>query len=111
MQTVNQGSGALPRIAAERPAAEHETLRIVVASEDVVRRPAALPRSPSNPESAAEAAAVVDDADEVLVEDVRAGVSPAEMVELKLRALLRTRGVSTDRSGTTPPGRGPLARG
>jgi hypothetical protein len=48
----------------------------------------------------------VEDVDEVLVEDVRAGVTPAEMVEQKLRSLLRTRGISIELAGRTRCGPG-----
>ena|SRR5579883_1381019 len=111
MRIISQGTGATPRVAPTAPdalPAEHEILRITVAREDVLRQPADPPRSPSNPTAVA---VVLDDADEVLVADSRAGVTPAEMVELKLRSLLRGAGVSAARSGTTPPGRGPSARG
>jgi hypothetical protein len=115
MQTLPHGNGALPRLATaapEGPAPGREIRRVSVAREDVVLRPAAPPRSPSNPESAGDTVAVVvDDVDEVLVADSRAGVTPAEMVELKLRSLLRGSAVSIARSGTTPPGRGPSPRG
>jgi hypothetical protein len=112
MRAISQGPGATPRVAVTTPdalPAEHEILRVSIAREEVLRHPADPPRAPSG--AAAEAAAVARDvADEELVADPRAGVTPAEMVELNLRSLLRGGGVSADRSGTTPPGRGPLAR-
>jgi hypothetical protein len=115
MRAISQGTGATPRVPATPPdalPAEHEILRVSVAREEILRYPADPPRPPSNPTAVAETAAIArDDADEELVADPRAGVTPAEMVELKLRSLLRGGGVSADRSGTTPPGRGPSARG
>ena len=68
--------------------------------EEVVRTVAAPPRSPSNTVSPVRPPArVVEEVDEVLIEDVRAGVTPAEMVEQKLRSLLRTRGISLELAG------------
>jgi hypothetical protein len=117
MQTVQQGNGApssVTRIVQdgpEVPAPEHGNLRVSVAREGIARRPSALLRSPSNSGLPAETAAMVlADVDEVLVEDTRAGVTPAEMVEQKLRSLLRTRGISIELSGRANPVRGRLFR-
>jgi hypothetical protein len=82
--------------------------RVPVSSEDLVRAPAAASRSPSNVESFTRSALPpAEEMDEILVEDVRAGVTPAEMVEQKLRSLLRTRGISLELSGRARAVRGP----
>jgi hypothetical protein len=97
MRTVSRGHGVFALAAADGPAATNETLR----------RPAVPPRSPSSPLTKIEPLVPgVDEADESLIADARAGVSPAEMVELKLRALLRTRGVSMDLAGRARSPRG-----
>jgi hypothetical protein len=97
MRTVQPGNGTSPLLAA--PVAD-------LNREDIVRTVAAPPRSPSNALSVARSA-LTEEADEVLVEDVRAGVTPAEMVEQKLRSLLRTRGISIELAGRARPVRGP----
>jgi hypothetical protein len=75
--------------------------------EDIVRAAAAPPRSPSNNPPAVRSAPPPEEIDEILVEDVRAGVTPAEMVEQKLRSLLRTRGISIELTGRARSVRGP----
>ncbi len=99
----------------DRPAApvpEPVGLRTPATRETATRRPSALPRSPSRVVPAAEpAAAVPVEADEVLIADARAGLSPAEMVEQKLRTLLRARGLSIQTASTTVPVRGRFVRG
>jgi hypothetical protein len=107
MRTVQQGNGILPLVAADGAATGQELSRLPASRDSLVRRPVVPPRSPSNPESPTElTAAIVEDADEILVQDARAGVTPAEMVELKLRSLLRTRGISTELAGRARPVRG-----
>ncbi len=116
MPTAPPGNGARPYAAPLAPAApadlapESGNLLVPVAREDL-RRPAP-PLAPPDPAADAEApAADPADTDEVLIADARAGVSPAEMVELKLRSLLRTRGVSIELAGRARPARGRFARG
>lgn len=113
MRTVPQGNGiptlGAPSVpdAAAAPATVHGHLRVPVSRESLVSRPSTPVRSPSNPEAGVEAAgAILHDDDEILVEDARAGVTPAEMVEQKLRLLLRTRGLSIELAGRARPVRG-----
>jgi hypothetical protein len=106
MRSVEQGNGIPPYLApldskGQAASSEHGQLRAPVSREDA-RRLAAPPRSPSNPASiTGSLLSILDETDEILVEDARAGVSPAEMVEQKLRFLLRSRGISSEMVGRT----------
>jgi hypothetical protein len=107
MRTAQQGTGTIPAVAPGGPAAPpaaHGQVTVPVGREDVVRRPSGASRFPPVPEPITEAA--LDEVDDVLIEDARAGLSPAEMVERKLHSLLRTRGVSIELAGRFRPGRG-----
>jgi hypothetical protein len=86
---------------------DFDILQVPASHDDGSRCHAGAPRSPSN----AEAAAMPAEDDESLVADPRGGVTPAEMVELKLRFLLRSRGVSTELARSDIPGRGRSVRG
>jgi hypothetical protein len=108
MRTVPHGNGTSTHFTAPvSTATADERVPASSAREDVVRSAAAPPRSPSNAVVVVRPATLVEDLDEVLVEDVRAGVTPAEMVEQKLRSLLRTRGISIELAGRARPLRGP----
>jgi hypothetical protein len=111
MRTLPKGSNAphLPLIPVAPPTnvPEHDVPR-----DDGMWRHAGATRSPLHPESATDlAAAFLAEDDETLIADVRAGVTPAEMVELKLRSLLRTRGVSIQLVGRESHFHGRSTRG
>jgi hypothetical protein len=120
MRTLPKGSVAplsVAPLAPVVPASSAETvsdldiLHVTVSLDDEPRHHAGVPRSPSNVELPAEIVELSVEEDEILVADPRGGVTPAEMVELKLRSLLRSRGVSIDLSSRVRPARGGSVRG
>jgi hypothetical protein len=120
MQTLPKGSVAPLSVAPLAPLVpagpvttvpEHDVLHVSVFRDDGSWRHAAPARSPSNLEADADVATSQPaEDDETLVADPRGGVTPAEMVELKLRSLLRTRGVSIQLGGRVGHGRGRNSR-
>ena len=116
MRIAHQGNGALPlgvplvpdRAAA--PAAEQGNLRVPGSRSGDTWYPSGPPRPATAAAEADKAVTVPADADEVLIADSRAGISPAEMVERKLRSLLRSRGISIQTASTMLPVRGRFPR-
>ena len=105
MRTLPKGSVAPLSVAPLAPAVpassvdtvlDLDILHVTVSDDDGSRHHAGVPRSPSHVEVLAEELELSVEEDEILVADPRGGVTPAEMVELKLRSLLRSRGVSFD---------------
>jgi hypothetical protein len=114
MRTLPKGSVAplsVAPLAPVVPASSAETvsdldiLHVTVLL-DGPRHHAGVPRAPSSVEATAEIVELPVEEDEILVADPRGAVTPAEMVELKLRSLLRSRGVSIDLAGRVGPVRG-----
>jgi hypothetical protein len=91
--------------------ADLDILHVTVSLNDGPRHHAGVTRAPSNVEVTAELVEMPVEEDEILVADPRGGVTPAEMVELKLRSLLRSRGVSIDLAGRVSAVRGRAVRG
>jgi hypothetical protein len=119
MRTLPKGSIAplsVAPLAPVVPASSVDTvsdldiLHVTVSFDDGPRHHAGVPRTPSNVEVTAEKVELSVEEDEILVADPRGGVTPAEMVELKLRSLLRSRGVSTELAGKDVPVRGRSVR-
>jgi hypothetical protein len=115
MRTLPKGSVAplsVAPLAPVVPASSVDTvldldiLHVTVSVNDGPRHHAGVPHAPSNAEATAEIVELSVEEDEILVADPRGAVTPAEMVELKLRSLLRSRGVSIDLAGRVGPVRG-----